>query len=277
MVKIISALIAGTLIGVAVAKVTTQSPKKEQLPASVALDQAEHLPGDPDDALDPRYVRMLDAMAAVLDQEVAERRRLEEKIDQLTKKLEANVTLSPVTPAVKRQRNRLQQQNTLLSRLRDTGLEESDALDIKARVDKISMARLEIQDRAKREDWERQQVRDAMVELNDLRTNLRTDLGEEKYDAYLFASGQSNRVSVVDVMTGSPAERAGMKPGDIILSYGGERLYSQRDLRATSSSGQAGESVPVDILRGGEQTQVYLPRGPLGVQLGAQTVNPDGG
>jgi len=45
------------------------------------------------------------------------------------------------------------------------------------------------------------------------------------------------------------------------------------DLEATTR-GEIGETVPVEIRRGGEVLEVDLPRGPLGVRLDRTTVQP---
>lgn len=116
-----------------------------------------------------------------------------------------------------------------------------------------------------------------MQDLQAQRRGLRDELGEDKYDRYLFASGQPNRLTVMDVMDDSPAQRAGLRTGDMILRYGGERLWSRRDLRGVSFSGDGGEMMTLDIMRNGRTLQVFMPRGPLGVRLGMDSVNPNDG
>ena len=94
---------------------------------------------------------------------------------------------------------------------------------------------------------------------------LRQELGDEAYDRYLYASGQSNRVRVADVIATSPGAQAGLKAGDMVLSYGGQRVFDFRELMALTAAGQPGEMVAIEVLRDGSQTQLYLPRGPIGM------------
>jgi hypothetical protein len=98
------------------------------------------------------------------------------------------------------------------------------------------------------------------------REALRQDLGDDVYDRYLFATGQSNRVMVNEVIETSPGEQAGLKAGDIILSYAGERVFNMGDLIRKTREGTAGEPVPVQVQdENGNQSLIYVPRGPIGI------------
>jgi S1-C subfamily serine protease len=58
---------------------------------------------------------------------------------------------------------------------------------------------------------------------------------------------------VVRVSRGSPAERAGVDPGDIVLSVGGQRVAGQADFyRRLWGLGPAGTEVTLRLLKGGE-------------------------
>jgi membrane-associated protease RseP (regulator of RpoE activity) len=95
---------------------------------------------------------------------------------------------------------------------------------------------------------------------------LRSELGDDSYDRYLFARGESNRARVREVVTGSAADQAGLNNGDIVLSYGNERVFSFRDLRRLSYDGPPGESVILEVRRSdGNVSQLVMPRGPLGL------------
>ena len=94
---------------------------------------------------------------------------------------------------------------------------------------------------------------------------LRSELGEADYERYLAASGRATDIPVGRVLTESPAESAGLKPGDRIVAYGGQRVFDLRELNALTLEGSPGEPVAVDVVRDGATLQLYLPRGPLGI------------
>ncbi|MEC7696758.1 MAG: trypsin-like peptidase domain-containing protein, partial [Planctomycetota bacterium] len=55
------------------------------------------------------------------------------------------------------------------------------------------------------------------------------------------------------ILEGSPAEKSGLKIGDIILALDGERIVSPRDLSKRVSAARPGTVVTLETLRGGEQ------------------------
>jgi S1-C subfamily serine protease len=69
-------------------------------------------------------------------------------------------------------------------------------------------------------------------------------------------------------MAGSAGQAAGLQPGDQVVSYGGERVFSTSDLNQLILDGAPGQTVVVDVLRDGQQIQVYVPRGPIGITGG---------
>jgi hypothetical protein len=99
-------------------------------------------------------------------------------------------------------------------------------------------------------------------------STLRAELGDADYERYLTAFNRSTSVNVLTVLASSPAERVGLKPGDQIVSYGGERVFDARELNALTFQGTAGESVVVEVRRDGQPLQLVLPRGPLGITGG---------
>lgn len=96
---------------------------------------------------------------------------------------------------------------------------------------------------------------------------LRAELGEVEYEKYLAAYGRSTSVAVSNVLASSPAARAGLQPGDEIVSYNGQRVYNTGDLIRQTMQPGAG-NVVVDVRRDGAELQVVLPRGPIGVETG---------
>ena len=97
---------------------------------------------------------------------------------------------------------------------------------------------------------------------------LREELGDADYERYLEANGRPTSVVISSVIGSSPAESAGLQPGDQIVRYDGERVFSMTDINLSSMDGQAGQNIVVDIVRDGVPMQVVMPRGPLGVTGG---------
>src|SRR6185369_15281781 len=56
---------------------------------------------------------------------------------------------------------------------------------------------------------------------------------------------------VGDVTPKSPAEKAGLENGDLILQFNGKKVTDSRHLKLEVARVQPGESVPVKILRDG--------------------------
>jgi hypothetical protein len=97
---------------------------------------------------------------------------------------------------------------------------------------------------------------------------LRDELGEADYERYLEATGRATRISVSSVIDSSPAQTAGLQPGDEIFRYDGQRVFSMTDLTRQTMEGEPGESVVVDVMRDGNLVQVAMPRGPVGITGG---------
>ena len=152
------------------------------------------------------------------------------------------------------------------------GFDPVSTAQLKKRASEIEMERLYLRHRARREGWLR--TPEYYEAVRELRQGMKEELGENAYDRFLFASERSNRLLVDSVMESSPAEQNGLQPGDIIFRYDGSRVFSYRDLRDATTRGEMGETVPVEIRRGGEVLEVDLPRGPLGVRLDRTTVQP---
>ena len=152
------------------------------------------------------------------------------------------------------------------------GFDPVSTAQLKKRASEIEMERLYLRHRARREGWLR--TPEYYEAVRELRQGMKEELGENAYDRFLFASERSNRLLVDSVMESSPAEQTGLQPGDIIFRYDGSRVFSYRDLRDATTRGEMGETVPVEIRRGGEVLEVDLPRGPLGVRLDRTTVQP---
>ena len=65
-------------------------------------------------------------------------------------------------------------------------------------------------------------------------------------------------VEVVDVAEGSPAERAGLRPEDLIVAIGAEAVESAGDLQRLMVADLIGTSLPVAVIRSGRVIDVEL-------------------
>ena len=52
------------------------------------------------------------------------------------------------------------------------------------------------------------------------------------------------------------------------MAYNGRRIFDMRELNALTLVGTPGESVVIDVRRDGQNLQLVMPRGPLGVTGG---------
>ncbi|MDX1405842.1 MAG: PDZ domain-containing protein [Woeseiaceae bacterium] len=100
---------------------------------------------------------------------------------------------------------------------------------------------------------------------------LRDELGDADYERYLKANNQSTSITVSSVFESSPAQSAGLQPGDEIIRYDGARVFNMSDLTRHTMDGNPGDNIVVDILRNGQPMQVVMPRGPLGVSGGRRS------
>ena len=155
------------------------------------------------------------------------------------------------------------------------GIASTIAEDIVRRKNSVELKRLELQDRAKRENYlDTQRYFDELDDINKQDINLREELGDERYDEYLYTSKQNNRIRITSVMLGSAAEHSGIQKGDVVLSYDNKRMFSWQELKAATAEGQLGEFVSISIVRNGEVYSFTVPRGPLGTQLGTTRLEP---
>ena len=100
------------------------------------------------------------------------------------------------------------------------------------------------------------------------RDALREELGDADYERYLEANNRSTSISISSVIDSSPAQAAGLRSGDEIVRYDGERVFSMTDLTQQAIDGLPGQNVAVDIVRNGVPMQVVMPRGPIGISGG---------
>ncbi|MDB4222284.1 PDZ domain-containing protein [Granulosicoccus sp.] len=191
---------------------------------------------------------------------------------------EQNVDMPQAVAHASNRLNRRNQRQTGQERVESlvaAGLDEQTALELQARRDEHQLARLELLDLAAREGWsDSEQLQQRLTELNTGRVNFREELGDDAFDRFLYESGDANRVSIESIISGSAAEIAGLKVGDLITSYDSQRIFRVRELQQATREGLKGEYVQVLFDRGGQLLAAELPRGPLGVTLETSAVTP---
>jgi len=208
---------------------------------------------------------------------------MKQQIQQIQLTLQ-NMTETEISPAVESRSailNRGQVSSALNQRLYNIdnlikgGIDPVLAEDIVRRKNSVELKRLELQDRAARDNFiDTQQYYDELAEIDSQDVDLREELGDDRYDRYLYNSKQNNRIRITSVMLESAAEQAGILSGDIVLSYDGRRMFLWQELKEATAEGQLGEYVSISIYRNGEIFSFSVPRGPLGVQLGATRLEP---
>ncbi len=153
------------------------------------------------------------------------------------------------------------------------GVDPREVTVLHDRWQRHQMDKLYLNDQAMREGWlMTPRHRDQHLALD---AAFRKEIGEDGYDAYLFATGSDNRVVVRDVFSASVADRLGLEVGDEIRRYDGSPVHTPQDLSLATSSGKAGELVPIEIVRGGRSIRLRIERGPIGVAIEGARRPPD--
>ncbi len=178
------------------------------------------------------------------------------------------------TPILNRQ-SIFRQRTFTTDRLIKGGVSSVVAEDIVRRKSAVEIKRLELSDRATRENYmNTQRYFDELASIDASDVNLREELGDSQYDEYLYQSKQSNRIKIISVMLGSAAEQAGLEKNDIILSYGDKRMFTWPELKQATTEGELGAYTSINISRNGEVFSYSVPRGTLGIQMGATRLSP---
>ena len=220
----------------------------------------------------------LAALEEALDIERQARQLLQEEVFVLTEELEMfrverpNGNSSPLQvaadsenvdePAAEdtRQSRRERRAERRNEQLLAAGFTQSEVQWILRRESELQMEALESRYAARRAG---EDVRG--VGRGTAQSALRAELGDDRYASYREASGLPTRVAISTVFEGSPALAAGLRPGDEIVNYDGQRVFGMDEITGLTLTGAVGEPVSVDIMRDGVLMQVSMPRGPLGV------------
>ena len=156
-----------------------------------------------------------------------------------------------------------------MTQLVDGGFTEARASQILALEDQVRMEVLQAEYEAQRDGTDF----NPWSQAYNAQASLREKLGDADFENYLLAQGGQSTITVREVIGSSPANRAGLRPGDQIVSYDGSRVFSMAELRSKAFDGNPGEDVVVDIERDGQRMQLVLPRGPMGISGNGASMN----
>ena len=280
-------LVAGVGIGAyTIARLASEDPSGEGLSQPAAESVAERLRRGESNELDlEQMAQVVESLMQILDEEINERRVLADQLEGLRSEmteLRQNLRARVETVRSANASNTVSQQpgsgvrQAFDERLARSGFTPQQFESMRRREAAAQMQQIELNDRARREGWVNSPR--YYEELNNLTSGadtVRRDLGDDAYDRYLFAGGRPNRITVGTVIPTSPAEQAGLQRGDVIRSYGGERVFSSGQLTNLRSAGDSGTPVIVEVIRDGVPMQIWMPRGPMGVQIQLDMVDPN--
>lgn len=144
-----------------------------------------------------------------------------------------------------------------------SGFAEDEATWILQTESQVQLDSLHAQFDTRRKRAELEQANGTLLKTQS--QQLKDALGEDYYERYLAANGLPTSVGVTSVLEGSPGFNSGLKAGDRILSYNGNRVFNIRELNQMTILGDLGKSVLIEIERDGSPQQITLPRGPIGI------------
>jgi len=154
-----------------------------------------------------------------------------------------------------------------IDRFVDAGFSPDRAQWILDREDELAMQALQARYEATQNGASAEEV--AALNASQL---MREELGDADYEKYLEGMGRPTSINIRDVLTNSPAEAAGIQPGDQIVAYDGRRVFDMNELTGLTYEGRPGETVAVDVIRDGQRMQLYVERGPIGVSGGGRSI-----
>lgn len=269
--KLIIAVLVSLTVGFAAASwiVSDTGPKPVRAGAAPAVASFDS---------DASVQERIQALERAVSDERQARQLLQEEVLVLTEELER--LSGPVSPDVEieavedqrevardsRAESRRRRNSTegRIERLIEAGFEPARAAWIVQRESELQMEALQARYDAERSgediDW--------FGSRRATSQQLRNEIGDAEYERYLQANGRSTSVAISSVMASSPAQTAGLRVGDEILRYDGQRIFSMSDLSRVTMEGETGVTVVVDIVRDGTPMQVVLPRGPVGITTG---------
>ena len=244
---------------------------------------------------DHAMLRLLQQTAALLQAQAEQQTRMQAELARLQQRLRTSPDASSGAMNTRQfaaGRQRIPDRQQQVQRLVAAGATASEADALLAFTDELQLQQIEARYRLLREraDGDTQSPDGAASErsrtsFRDLRApgnarqgnaeqQVRDTFGDAVYDRYLYATDQPNRTRIDRVLPGSSAERAGLKAGDLLLSYDRQTVRSLDDVLRAAARGSDGETATIELLRGNEHISINLPRGPLGIQGQPESINP---
>lgn len=223
-------------------------------------------------AAEARRRREIEAELARLDERVSQSsvvddsaiaESLDSRSDFSATVEEPAVAEATVTPPARRPPFDLDD-DELIERFIAAGIAPERAQWIMTRTQELRMQALQAQYEAAREG---RPIDPTLAAFSPAGT-LREELGDADYERYLQALGRPTSVYVRDVLATSPGAQAGIKPGDQVVKFDGERVFDMGELNRLVLEGEPGQMVAVDVMRDGQLVQLYVPRGPIGITGG---------
>ncbi len=284
----------GILLGLALATFGRSAPapepegKRSPPAASGTVSSRREPPASPSATAPPlaasdalqsvldRLARQLDAASADRQELQEELGRVKETLHDLEQRLDALTEVAKAEPAESEpsppaRRSRQNDAEALIA----AGFDPDEADYLANRWGQQQMDLLYLRDQAIREGWlDTPRYDQAAQGLRSGSDSIREELGPEAYDRFLFATGRNNRVVLNSIIDSSPAQAIGLQPGDKVLSYDGNRIFSFNDLRTATSTGEPGAPVLIEIDRNGDRLELEIARGPIGVTLGGRRDEP---
>ena len=241
-----------------------------EAPIDVAIDALAEAPG-----YDTGLIATLRSLKAAIDEQARRQDVLAKELLAFHEELEAMRQPGAVaalaeeradTPRAREQQTPVARSERRRQALIDAGFAAGTADEIVAAVDAVAIERLDLRYEAARKGWlNTPEYREKASALPNARDLVRDEYGEDAYDRYLYATGRPNRVIVSSLLANSPAEQMGLRPGDTLIDFAGERVYSSRDVMRIATRGDPDELVSLRLTRDGDVVEYYVPRAPLGI------------
>jgi membrane-associated protease RseP (regulator of RpoE activity) len=174
-------------------------------------------------------------------------------------------------PQTREEREAFQRQEQI-NRYVAAGLTPDRAQWIMNRENELEMEVLRARYEATQNDATQQEI--ANINASSI---LRKELGDADYAKYLEGQGRPTSIYLREVLSNSPAQTAGLQPGDEIVSYNGQRVFDMGELNALTYETRPGTSVAMQVVRDGQTLQVVVESGPIGISGGGSRGGDRGG